>query len=147
MSATGIPDVVRTNAEAFAALAFVMVTCVDSDRHVVSMPWVARLRQRQPTAVISTYPLVITGSSLVESAQSFEVFFGFDELWIPTALPAVAPPENATIVAPLCILTDGVPASTAAYVLSASIRLGLGDGYGLNFVGQDLDLAARLGLT
>jgi hypothetical protein len=119
---------------------------MDSDRMVSDMPWAVARGEQDPQWALSTSPLVISGAATFSLLDDSDLFAGFDELWIPSQLPVANPPDEAFLVAPREL--DGeAPVGVLSWVSRLRCRLGVGDGEGLNYVADDLGLAAALGLT
>jgi hypothetical protein len=139
-----VRDWLAANASRIRDLPYVLISCIDSDPQVSDMRWVAARRRDTPAWALSLSPLVISGASTVD-LLSDNLFTGFDELWIPTGLPVVQPPEEANLVAPRELDTE-VPAAVLAWLEVSKCRLGVGDGYGMNYAVRDLALGCDLGL-
>lgn len=142
-------ETVRTflqeRAHRLQSLPFVMVTSMDSDRRPGLMPWARRRVLSEASWAISTAPLVLHGSGIVDLLDDSNLFTGFDEVWIPASADGAEPPPAAFLVAPRR-LEYALPASIEQWALASGARLGLGDGDGLNIVVADPGLALGLGL-
>jgi hypothetical protein len=125
-------------------LPFVLVSSIDSERQVSTMPWVEARRRASPTWAHSLSPLVISGASTIDLLADAKLFTGFDELWIPAELPIAQPPEDAHLVSPREL--DAESPTVFRWLSASQCRLGVGDGYGLNYVRSDPALARHLGL-
>lgn len=140
-----IREWLTSHASAISKLPYVLISSIDSDRQVSSMPW-ARARILEDRAwALSPLPLVISGASAVSLLDDQNLFTGFDELWIPAELPATGPPDEASLVAPLELDIES-PAAIWAWLEVSQCRLGVGDGYGTNYVVADPALGRSLGL-
>lgn len=126
-------------------LPYVLISSIDSDRQVANMPWAAARRLATPSWALSLSPLVISGASTVDLLADDNLFTGFDELWIPSALPVAQPSYEAWLVAPRELDTE-VSAEVLAWLDDSRCRLGVGDGYGMNYAVSDLALGRDLGL-
>jgi len=129
-----------------ARLPFIMISTIDSDRRVADMPWAVAKGRSDPGWALSTSPLVISGSSAVDLLEDPNLFTGFDELWVPTQIPVIDPPDDANLVAPRDLDVE-VPPSVLAWLTLSGCRLGVGDGEGMNYVVRDSDLGSGLGLV
>jgi hypothetical protein len=139
-------EFVQEHPSIFAQLPYVLLSSVDSDLNVSAMPWAKALFEKQPGWAASSDPLVTSGDWLVRLLLNGELSLnGFDELWICSKLPVPRRPEEAYIVAPRQ-LNEEIPTATIRWMESSGCVLGLGDGYGLNFITTDMDLARRLEL-
>ena len=134
------------NALSITGLPYVLVSSMDSQRDVGSMPWAAARMAGSPAWALSMSPLVISGASVIELLADPGLFTGFDEIWIPLRIPIGQPPGAAYLGAPRRLDTEAPPA-ILEWIRDAGCRLGVGDGDGLNYaVGNDPDLAFLLGL-
>ena len=136
---------IAANASDIRELPFVLISSIDSDRRVSSMPWVLAHRLDDPAWALSLFPLVISGESVVRLLADSNLFTGFDELWIPAVMPVLEPPVDASLVAPLELDVES-PQAIRAWLDLSKCRLGVGDGYGTNFIVADSALGSRLGL-
>lgn len=139
-----VPSFIQQHANVFESFPFILVSSVDSDRNVIQMPWArARIRGNAQWA-LSPSQLVIAGENLVRLARD-SVFNGFDELWVTMEPLTISPPAGAYLVAPR-ELANPAPDAVRRWMEQSGSRLGLGDGYGLNFVVNDRELARQLHL-
>jgi hypothetical protein len=137
-----LPSFVREHAAVLAEIPFAVVTMADSSAEVSQMPWASPWTNSAQRSTSSA--LVVSAASLVAIAVEEEVFYGFDEVWFSVS-PHPLWPQPGMLVAPRQLVEsplDPAEASAATHML-----LGLGDGYGLNFVALDQTLARRLGLV
>jgi hypothetical protein len=140
-----VRDWLESHVPRLTGLPYVLIASVDSDQRTGTMPWVLDRVKADPNWAFSLSPLVISGASLVGLLGDRNLFTGFDELWIPREVPAIAPPDDAYLVAPRD-LAEEMPDSILRWVEDSQCRLGVGDGDGLNFVALDLPLARSLDL-
>ena len=140
-----VRDWLAANASRIRDLPYVLISSIDGDTQVSDMRWVTARRLDAPDWALSLSPLVISGASTVDLLADNNLFTGFDELWIPSGLPVVQPPDEARLVAPLELDTE-VPTEVLAWLKNSRCRLGVGDGYGMNYVVRDLALGRDLGL-
>lgn len=133
------------NAARIRELPYVLISSIDSDWRVSDMRWATARRLDAPTWALSLAPLVISGESAVDLLSDDNLLTGFDEFWIPTGLPVAQPPAEAHLVAPRELDAE-VPAAVLAWLEVSGCRLGVGDGYGMNFAVRDLALGRELGL-
>jgi hypothetical protein len=140
-----VRDWLEQHEAAMERLPYVLISSMDSDRLVSNMPWVTSRCGSDSKWAISRSPLVISGAALVSLLEDTSLFAGFDELWIPSRLPVANPPDDANLVAPRELDVESPP-GVVRWVEDSRCRLGIGDGYGMNYVAADLELAAGLGL-
>jgi hypothetical protein len=140
-----VRDWLAANASRILDLPYVLISSIDSDTQVSDMRWVTACRLDAPAWALSLSPLVISGASTIDLLADDNLFTGFDELWIPTGPPFAQPPDDAYLVAPRELDTE-VPAAVLAWLEVSECRLGVGDGYGMNYAVCDLALGRDLGL-
>jgi hypothetical protein len=140
-----VRDWLAANASRIRDLPYVLISSIDSDPQVSDMRWVTARRLDAPAWALSLSPLVISGASTVDLLADDNLFTGFDELWIPTGLPIAQPPDEANLVAPRELDIEA-PAAVLAWLEVSECRLGVGDGYGMNYAVRDLALGRGLGL-
>jgi hypothetical protein len=141
-----VADVVLDHADVLTSLPFVMIAVVDSDTDVSAMEWTRTWSQTDSPWSLSDDPLVVSGATLCQLALELELFTGFDEIWVPSSFSTARPPRDASLTAPVQ-LTDPPPRSLRDWFLLSGWRLGIGDGFGLNFVSSDRELSRALGLV
>ena len=133
------------NRSTIVELPYVLISSIDSCTDVGAMPWATARRAESPEWALSVSPLVVSGRSVIDLLGDGNLFTGFDELWIPTRLPTRQPPADANLVAPRQLETE-LPSAVSAWLEGSGCRLGVGDGYGMNYAVLDRDLGADLGL-
>jgi hypothetical protein len=116
-----------------------LLASVDSDRRPAHIPRLGGLVVR----VVDGAP-VLRGEALVALAED-GFFNGFDEVWVLPEGSESLPPADASLVYPF--LAEGpLPGPLSSWIEQSGARLGVGDGFGLNLVVADNDLAATLDL-
>ena len=141
-----VRDWLTANASKIRDLPYVLISSMDSDRQVTTMPWVTARCLNSATWALSLTPLVISGVSAIDLLADDNLFTGFDELWIPTGLPVAQPPEDAHLVAPRELDIE-CPAGVLNWLDASGCRLGVGDGYGMNYVLGEPALGNDVGLA
>jgi hypothetical protein len=134
------------NASRIGDLPHVLISSMDSERRVSAMPWATARHLDNPAWALSLDPLVISGGSAVGLPADDNLLTGFDELWIPTGLPVAQPPHEAHLVAPRELDIESPPA-VLAWLEVSHCRLGMGDGYGMNYVVDDPAFGRHFGLS
>jgi len=135
----------ENNASLVCDLPYLLISSMDSDRLVSSMPWVSAHRLINPDWTLSLFPLVVSGASTVALLEEDRLFTGFDELWIPARLPVAEPPDDAYLVAPRMLDVES-PGSILQWLRVSGCRLGIGDGGGMNYAVADSALGRDFGL-
>ena len=144
-----LPDLsVRTFVQQYcdvvSALEFVLIRSLDSNPNVGGLPFSAELPDRD---IRCQTPFVVSGSVLLNVMIPSGLFTGFDEIWILDRVPTSSPSPESSIVAPTRLDEDPVSAGLAEWLSTPGVRMGLGDGYGLNFVGKDIRLLRAFDLV
>jgi hypothetical protein len=137
---------VGDHSDVFASMPYVLVRSIDSNLDVAGMGWVQTRCRHDPDWAVQRDPLVISGRDLVDLVESGQVFFGFDELWLSVEVVPHARPDTVGLVAPLRLDTEPLPAGIRSLLDVVPFTLGIGDGYGLNFVSRSLHILECLGL-
>lgn len=127
-------------------LPFILISSIDSSRQVSTMNWVSDRLRVNPAWALSISPLVISGAASVSLLDEAHLFTGFDELWVPAAVPTPDPPNEAFLVAPRNLETE-IPHAVLEWMRISRCRLGVGDGDGMNYVVNDRELGSTLGLV
>ena len=135
-----IHTIVRDHLDVFAASNWVLISCIDSHRRPGHLPFA--LRADPP---VSQDPFVLSGAQFAKLVSGYRLFTGFDEIWLAPVVPAVGPPEEASLVYPVMLESEALGA-IAEWMAASQCVLGLGDGWGVNFVATDPDLVAALEL-
>ena len=139
-------------AEAFREVPYVLVTSLDSATDLRGFAeWLVErgLCDAAPETLVCDRraAMIIDGSELVRWAQHDDVLVGFDEVWIFGTKPTTLPPTDCWLVAPKRLDEDSPSAAMLVWMAQAGCAVGLGDGYGTNFVATDIGLARRLHLA
>lgn len=124
-----------------AGIPFALVTMVDSSPEVSQMPWAVPFADNAQRSAGPS--LLLAVETLLEIVGEEKVLYGFDEVWFSVS-PDPVRPQPGMLTAPRQLVES--PLSSAEASSAADMLLGLGDGYGLNFVVSDQRLATRLGL-
>lgn len=134
---TSIGVLVRSGTSLLLPFEYILVTSIDSGTDMREMPTAVGIAQRHSECKFLGSGLVIPAAIVVEVADVFKLFTGFDEIWCFEHDPMVAKPEALSLVGPLNLSTDDVPPSLRIWMAESSCKLGLGDGIGLNFATPD----------
>ena len=146
LSEEGIPTFIYRHRAVVSTVQFVLVRVVDSSYDVGGMRWARARSTTRPDWAVSQNPLVVSGVALLELVDSDETFFGFDEIWLSRTAFTAFPPPEVSLVAPVQ-LESVLESAIETYLLSPQSVVGFGDGYGLNFAGNDPGLMIELGLV
>jgi len=114
--------------------AFAVITSIDSTTDLTGMAALRDIVRRNSQCQFLGGSLVVPANLAGEVAQ---LFTGFDEIWWFDQAPKAPKPPEASLVAPLNLSTEQLPAWISLWMKESACRLGLGDGIGLNFVTPD----------
>jgi hypothetical protein len=88
--------------------------------------------------------LLTSGEAMEKTLQEDDTFAGFDELWGFKRSPRVPKPIGASLVAPLDLTVEDPPNALVRWFIESECLVGLGDGYGTNYVTTLESLAIEL---
>jgi hypothetical protein len=87
--------------------------------------------------------VLLSGQQTIMLTRRYLLFTHFDEVWLFDEVPIEPKPERASIVAPYD-LGEEVPTEVADWMQHSGCIVGLGDGFGLNYVTVDEGVARLL---
>jgi hypothetical protein len=134
---TSIGALVRHDAGALARFGYWLVTSVDSSTDLPGNRSARTIVDRYAGCVFLGQGLIVPGTDAVDVAEEFDLFNGFDEVWLFETQPSKAKPRELSIVSPLNLGSDPVPPPLASWMGQVGCELGLGDGIGLNYAAQN----------
>ena len=76
--------------------------------------------------------------------KEFNLFNGFDEVWLFREVPQFPKPDDVILVAPLDLREDAISHELCRWMHASGCEVGLGDGIGLNYVTREDSVAAIL---
>jgi hypothetical protein len=133
-----VPSVFEAGPSFLAKCRFVLVTSVDSIREVANLP-------------LGSYGHEHLGSGALFEVPAFRrlmahrnFFTGFDEVWLFEERPGQPMPPGASITSEAPIDPERDLAGVAAWMAGNRCLVGLGDGYGLNYVTLLDDVAREM---
>lgn len=109
-----------------------LLATLDSDADLVAMTTIRSLMERHPGCWFLGTGLVLSGRVLVQVANDFAIFDGFDEIWRFAAEPRIAKPASVSLLSPQDLETEDVR-DLLGWMTDYGCTLGLGDGVGLNY--------------
>lgn len=89
---------------------YILVTSVDSSRDLSQLHKAQAIVQRQVGAQFLGHGLLVPSSRVSEATGGFGRFTGFDEVWCFHEAPSLIKPDDVSLVAPLNVATDKIPA-------------------------------------
>lgn len=129
-----IGDLVRDKPDILTRFAYAMLTSVDSSTDLGELPTTARVIERYTSCRLIGRGILVPADVLRDLAGEFNLFNGFDEIWMFEHEPTLAKPDEVNLVAPLDLRVEDLPTSVDEWVRTSHCGLGLGDGIGTNFV-------------
>ena len=147
---SSIGVILRSRSELAHRFGYILVTSVDSSTELTKLPEAQAIIQRYTGAQFLGEGLLLPSSQISEVSSTLKLFTGFDEIWCFDDAPSLAKPDDVSLVAPLNVATDAIPARVVQWMQESRCRLGLGDGIGLNFVTPDdtlAELVQRIAVT
>jgi hypothetical protein len=141
---TTIHDFLATVKEPPSSMAYALVTCLDSCFDLQSI--VASSRTLQPLEEHAGFVgngLLLTTRRLLTVERRTRVFFGFDEVWFFSRIPASPKPGDLIITGPGRIRGDSL-GRIAGWMEENDCSLALGDGTGMNFCARLRGIARYL---
>lgn len=129
----------------FGELPWCLVTCIDGSRDVKGAMEGKGLAGWEGVCSVLGHGLVVGEGKILEVARAYELFNGFDEIWLFEARPTVEKPRGISIVPPPADLTAVAPPQELREWIEASgCVLGLGDGIGMNYITTSREIAEAL---
>jgi hypothetical protein len=139
-----IATIVEEHGQVFSRSNCVLIGCIDSHPNPNLMPFARKFFEEDDTP-LSEQPFVLSGSQFARLTSNYNLFTGFDEIWLASVVPTLMRPEEASLVAPVNLDFE-MPGAIAEWMAASQCVLGLGDGWGVNFVATNRDVVAELGL-
>jgi hypothetical protein len=141
---TSIGVLVREDPLLLALFPFVLITSVDSTTELADSRIGQAIVRRNHDCAFIGQGLLVPSVKLPALDAELGLFHGFDEVWALDDRPAVAKPSGSSIVGPLNLNEDDPSGDVAEWMNATGCRLGLGDGFGLNYVTSDAGLAEQI---
>jgi hypothetical protein len=122
----------------------VLITSLDSSRDLAELEFSKKIRSFDPACAFLGAGVVVPGRLIKSIEESLGLFFGFDEVWCFDDRARPQSPRGVSIVAPLNFVEEGVSPELVEWMRASGCTLGLGDGFGLNFVMSGAQFGAWL---
>lgn len=133
----GLPDVI-------CKFPYCLVTCIDSSRDLRTLKSIESIiKDLNIHGAFLNGSLILKGELICKLEKSYNLFNGFDELWLFDKKPLEVKPVDLTITGPLEITHDR-PKNLFEWMSTSGCILGLGDGTGLNYVTTEKSIARLL---
>jgi hypothetical protein len=107
---------------------------VDSSPDVASIAKFHGIVERETSCSVLGNGLLIGDARVVDVSRSYNLFNGFDEIWLYEDRPTIVKPQSFSIVSPLDLNTDPLPQGLLEWFTTSACVLGLGDGCGMNYI-------------
>lgn len=140
---TSIGFLVKDYAELIGRFRYVLITSIDSSRDLQTLRTTKQIVGQFKDCKFLDGSLVVTEKVFSEIVKAYNLFNGFDEIWLFPHSPSIKLPPDVWITGPLDI-TKEVPKGLVEWMISSGCILGLGDGIGLNFATSDKTIASLL---
>lgn len=134
---------VKDFAELIGRFKYVLITSVDSSRDLQNLRTVKQIVRQFKDCRFLDGGLVVSEKAFFEIVKAYNLFNGFDEIWLFAYSPSIKLPSDVWITGPLDI-TKEAPKGLVEWMISSGCLLGLGDGIGLNFATSDKTIARLL---
>ena len=148
-----VRSVISGAAVVFEELPFVLVTSIDSAVDLRQVE-VSRLMSRGLVGVNVGFVgdeartgLLVAGAELLRWAEFDDLLVGFDEIWLFDAAPKTVPPLGCSLCEPVRLDEHEPSDEIISWMHQSGCLVGLGDGYGTNFIASDAAIAAALHLV
>jgi hypothetical protein len=125
---------------------YVLISSVDSSRDLRTLKKLTRIIQEFKDSQFDNGALLMRIDDLFKTIAVYNLFNGFDEMWLFPSLPLKKFPHELWITGPLDLCQE-VPEELGEWMMFSSCILGLGDGIGLNYITTDNAIAKLLETT
>jgi len=139
-----IRDLVESYWRVFRDAPYALVTCIDSSDDVRSLTTSRAIVQLEESSDFLDSSLLFSGGKIIDLARRYDLFNGFDEIWLYRKRPVVGKPHGFSIVSPLDLNTERPPGELLDWFTTSGCVLGLGDGIGMNYLTDSKDLVEWL---
>ncbi len=141
---TSIHSLLETQRAIVVSFAYALITSIDSAADLRRLPTGQMIVQRYPQCGFLGTGLVVPIDLLARIGKEFNLFNGFDEVWLFREEPRLLKPDDVILVAPLDLREDAISHELCDWVYESGCEVGLGDGIGLNYVTRENSVAAIL---
>lgn len=142
---TSIGEMIRSYPDLISGFSYVLVTSLDSTHDVSSADIGREIMQRFPRCTAVGDGILIPAAEIAKVDREIGLFFGFDEIWCLDVALNKPKPGNISILPPPSLDSTVVESTVEEWMMASACRLGLGDGFGLNYVTSDAEVSLALG--
>lgn len=118
----------------FHELPWCLVTCIDCSRGVASIMKAMGIHKWEAFCSFLGEALVVSDGKILDVAMEYNLFNGFDEIWLYRDCPDVEKPKEVSIVSTLDLSKETPSKELLEWFKVSGCILGLGDGVGMNYV-------------
>jgi hypothetical protein len=115
---------------------YVLISCIDSSRNLRTLKSLAQAINGLTDLQFVNGALLMKINDFLKIANTYNLFNGFDEIWLFSSSPLNNLPHEIWITGPLDISKE-IPNDLIQWMMNSGCGLGLGDGIGLNFISSD----------
>lgn len=124
----------KSNWQIFHELPWGLVTCIDCSPNVASMMKAKEIRKWEGFCSYLGEGLIVSDGKILDVAMEYNLFNGFDEIWLYRDCPDVEKPKEVSIVSTLDLSKETPSKELLEWFKVSGCILGLGDGVGMNYV-------------
>ncbi|MBX3485907.1 hypothetical protein [Phenylobacterium sp.] len=134
-------DVIASGSLDLFGISHVQITSLDSVSNVAQSVPAKRLSATSSNIIPLSGSLVIPLRDLQNCKILDDIFVGFDEIWCYSVVPTERPNESANLVGPLDLAFDELSGQRIDCFKRLGCISAFGDGFGLNYITLNDDLA------
>jgi hypothetical protein len=129
-----IGDLTRSRCEIFNQFPYVLITCLDSKKDMINSKTGRKIVEMEESCGFLGRSLVVSDAKILDIAKNYNLFYGFDEIWLYETYPVLDKPEEISLVATLDLSKDAPSQELLEWFYESACVLGLGDGIGMNYL-------------
>jgi hypothetical protein len=133
---------IEDNWHVFYELPWCLVTCIDSTKDVKSM--MKEVIEVDEFCSFLGSGLIVGNGRIL--AREYNLFYGFDEIWLYKDCPTVEKPEGVTIVSTRDLSKEDPSKELLEWFKASGCVLGLGDGIGMNYLTTSKEIVESLNI-
>jgi hypothetical protein len=135
----------KSNWQIFTELPWCLVTCIDSSPNVTFMMKAEGIHKWEGFCSFLGKGLIVSDGKILNVAKEYNLFNGFDEIWLFRNCPTVEKPDEVSIVPPPPDLSrDAPPKELLEWFNASGCIVGLGDGVGMNYMTTSREIVESL---
>ena len=135
----------KSNWYVFYELPWCLVTCIDSSRNIKNLiPTKKIIADGEESCSLLGDGLVVGNKRIIDVVRKYNLFNGFDEIWLYKNRPTIEKPEEVSIVSTLDLSKDKPSKKLLDWFEESDCVLGLGDGIGMNYITTSKEIERSL---